>query len=254
LQLRWVGFRRVRRQVCKRLHQRFQALQLGNTDDYRARLAQDPEEWKVLDRLCRVSISRFFRDREVWRLLETELLPVLAEQAKARGAVRLRIWSAGCASGEEPYSLALMLSLGDLRPRPMPEIIATDADRRLLERARIGCYSPSSLRELPRPLYAGLQSEADRECLKAEIKRLVQLVQQDIRDAFPIGQFDLILCRNLAFTYFSPALQRSTAQRLTNHLVPGGLLLLGVHESLPSSVEGMERLRSWLYRRHPQNR
>jgi chemotaxis protein methyltransferase CheR len=249
MDLRWAGFRRVRRQVCKRLHRRLGALRLADTAAYRIRLEQDPDEWKVLDGLCRISVSRFFRDREVWHRLDTELLPMLLQQATARGAARLRIWSVGCASGEEAYSMALMLSLGDLRPRPMPEIMATDTDQGLLQRARIGCYAPSSLRELPKTFHAAFESSAGRQCLKPEIKRLVRLMHQDLRHSQPRGHFDLIFCRNLAFTYFSPTLQLSTARQLIDCLVPGGLLLLGAHESLPPSVEGVEALQTWLYRR-----
>ncbi len=130
LELRWSGFRRVRRQVCKRLARRLRVLGLDDLSAYQAVLGQDPEEWRRLDQLCRISISRFYRDREVWRRLETELLPTLARQATARGIRRLRIWSAGCASGEEPYSMALMWLFGDFRLEPVPEIIAAAVMRR----------------------------------------------------------------------------------------------------------------------------
>lgn len=87
-------------------------LGLKGLSDYRALLESDAAEWRNLDSLCRISVSCFYRDQGVWSCLERELLPRLAAQALARGETRLRIWSAGCASGEEPYTLALMFALG----------------------------------------------------------------------------------------------------------------------------------------------
>ncbi len=110
LGMRWPGFRRVRGQVCKRLRRRMAELGLRDLADYRALLETHPEEWTRLDGLCRISISRFYRDQGVWRTLEREILPRLADRARARGETRLRIWSAGCASGEEPYTLALLFA------------------------------------------------------------------------------------------------------------------------------------------------
>ena len=116
LGLRWAGFRRVRGQVCKRLRRRLAVLGLKALSDYRALLEEGTAEWRQLDGLCRVSVSRFYRDQGVWNCLERELLPQLGLQALARGETRLRIWSAGCASGDEPYTLALMSAV----PKPDP--------------------------------------------------------------------------------------------------------------------------------------
>ena len=91
LGLRWAGFRRVRGQVCKRLRRRLAALGLKDLSDYRALLAADAAQWRQLDGLCRVSVSRFYRYQGVRNCLERELLPQLAVQALARGETRLRI-------------------------------------------------------------------------------------------------------------------------------------------------------------------
>ena len=133
LSLRWSGFRRVRGQVCKRLSRRLTALGLKDLSEYRARLETDTREREVFDELCRISISRFYRDQGVWRTLECEILPRLADRARARGETRLRIWSAGCASGEEPYTLALMFALGEAPADFEPAVVATDADPHRLQ-------------------------------------------------------------------------------------------------------------------------
>src|SRR6185295_20147796 len=108
---RWQGFRNVRGQVCKRIARRARELGLADLEAYRAHLEAHDDEWPVLDALCRVTISRFYRDRAVFDRLRLEILPAFAERAAARGESVVRAWSAGCASGEEPYTLAMIWSL-----------------------------------------------------------------------------------------------------------------------------------------------
>nr|MDA8165433.1 chemotaxis protein CheR [Desulfobacteraceae bacterium] len=99
LDLRWPGFRKVRGQVCKRLARRLIELDLPDLAGYRQLLATRPAEWEILDSLCRISISRFHRDRRCFEELAGEVLPEIVRQAQATGGP-VRIWSAGCASGE----------------------------------------------------------------------------------------------------------------------------------------------------------
>jgi chemotaxis protein methyltransferase CheR len=249
LGLRWAGFRRVRGQVCKRLGRRLVDLDLKDLSDYRALLEKHSDEWRRLDGLCRISVSRFYRDQAVWSDLEGKLLPRLAAQVLARGESRLRIWSAGCASGEEPYTLALMFAFAKTPKRCEPAIFATDADPHLLRRARRACYPPSSLRALPETWRTAFAKSGDEFCLNPAYRIPVRFLAQDIRRDFPDGLFDLVLCRNLVFTYFQEPLQAAIAGCLAKVLVPGGLLLLGSHESLPEAVPGLARERPWLHRR-----
>ena len=249
LGLRWAGFRRVRGQICKRLHRRLAALGLKDLSDYRALLEADAAEWRQLDGLSRVSVSRFYRDQGVWRCLERELLPRLAVQALARGETRLRIWSAGCASGEEPYTLALMFAFGETPKSGELEILATDADPHLLARARQACYPGSSLRELPPTWRVAFERSGDAFCLRPAYRTPVRFLVQDIRRDVPDGRFDLVLCRNLVFTYFEAPLQAALARRLAQVLVPGGFLLLGSHESLPAAVPGLVHEWPWFHQR-----
>lgn len=233
LGLRWAGFRRVRGQVCKRIRRRLAELGDADLAAYRRRLQARPAEWSHLDALCRVTISRFLRDRAVHEQLAAAVLPALAAAATARGAAGLAVWSAGCACGEEPYGLALLQALGG-RPSLPLRIVATDVDREVLRRARRACYPPSSLRELPAPWREAAFEACDGELrLRERFRSAVLFRRQDLRRRMPAGPFDLVLCRNLAFTYFDEALQRDVLARLRRRIVAGGALVIGRHERLP---------------------
>lgn len=224
----------MRRQVCRRLKSRLKELRLEDFSDYAAYLIAHPDEWSVVDSCCRITISRFYRDRKVFEQLSREL-PRLAELASARGDTILRCWSAGCASGEEVYTLKLMEHFclsGSEFSFPL-QILATDVDEYLLSRARAGCYSSGTLKELPQAWIEEAFSPNQHYCLKPTFQEGIQFEQQDIRQKMPDGSFHLILCRNLAFTYFDPALQQEVLQGILQRLVPSGILLIGKRESLP---------------------
>ena len=243
LRLRWPGFRKVRRQVCRRIDRRRRELGLPDLAGYRAHLEINDEEWAVLDGLCRVTISRFYRDRGVYELLEREVTPELARRALARGETELRAWSAGCASGEEPYTLALMweLTLAPRYPGLAFTVLATDLDDAVLGRARAACFGPGSLKDLPDDWWRrGLVERDGLLCVRPEVRRLVTLRRHDVRTPAPDGPFDLVLCRNLAFTYFDPELQLEVARLLARSLRPGGALVVGAHETLPAAAEEFE--------------
>lgn len=236
MDLRWPGYRKVRRQVAKRIGKRMRALHLPDLDAYRQHLETQEQEWRVLDGFCRITISRFYRDRRVFDMIAQDGLPELAGLVSKRGEKQIRCWSAGCGAGEEPYSLALAWAFrGASQVADIPlSITATDVDPAQIARAQSACYSPSSLRELPPGWRASAFSpENGKYCLRPEYRSQVDFVVQDIRETAPNGPFHLILCRNLAFTYFSEELQRKIVKRMDASLVPGGMLVVGSHESLP---------------------
>lgn len=244
LGLRWPGYRKVRRTVCKRLSRRLKALSLESLSDYGDLLARDPDERAQFDALCRIPISRFYRDRQVFVALGETLLPDLAEAVIARGETCLHAWSAGCASGEEPYSLKLVWDrqVQSRYPDLGLEIFASDADQQMLERAEVARYTTGSLKDLPAPLKeAGFVREDSEFCLRPEIKTGITFVRQDIRTAAPPCLFDLILCRNLAFTYFDKEVQNTVLARLNRHLRAEGMLVIGAHERLPTEQTQFER-------------
>lgn len=245
LGLRWPGFRKVRRQVRKRLARRLGALGLADLDAYREHLAHHPDERVVLDAMCRIPISCFYRDRGVWDTLRTDILPRLMAAAHDRGDRVVHCWSAGCASGEEPYTLALCRALDPaLAARDVTFAIdATDADPHLLARARAALYGAGSLRELPAEWrLRGFDENDGVWRVKPAIGAAVTFAQEDLRETMPAGPFDLILCRNLAFTYFADAVQRRIAVAFAARLHVGGALVLGKHETLPASMAGLQHI------------
>ena len=151
LGLRWRGFRKVRGQVNKRLRRRLQALGLPDLAAYRSYLDGNADEWSTLRILCRITISRYYRNRRVFDGLAESVLPELASLAVQRGDLRLRCWSAGCASGEEVYTVAILWRscLASRYPELDLRIVGTDVDERVLERARAARFEAGSLRELP---------------------------------------------------------------------------------------------------------
>jgi chemotaxis protein methyltransferase CheR len=244
LGLRWDGFARVRRQVCRRVGARIAALHLSNFAAYQERLTADAEEWHILDECCRITISRFFRDRAVFETLRTRVLPGIAGRARQEQR-EAQCWSAGCASGEEPYTIRMLwdFEIAAAFPGAALSITATDADEEMLGRARVGCYRASSLRELPAELIAnGFDGAENQFCVKSRHRRGISLLQQDLRSSAPDGMFDLILCRNVAFTYFARPLQEQVLDRLLAHLLPGGFLVIGRKEQLPQIISALTPL------------
>lgn len=245
LRLRWPGYRKVRRQVGKRLQRRLEFLGLPSIADYRSYLETHQEEWAILDSCCWIPISRFYRDRSVFQFLEREALPSLAHSVQERGGSILECWSLGCAAGEEPYSLSLIwkLKLQAQFPSFRLSILASDIDARAIARARLACYSPGSLKDLPDTWHTqAFDQTAEGFRIKPEFREPVRFLVQDIRKAAPEETFHLILCRYLAFTYFDEQLQKSTLRRLVERLLPGGALVIGKAELLP---EGESGLHSW---------
>jgi len=242
--MRWRGFRKVRGQVCKRIRRRVDILGLDGFNAYRGYLEEHEEEWAVLDRNCRVTISRWYRDRGVFEQLSTVVLPELACRAVRAARPCVSALSAGCASGEEVFTLRLIwdLQVSPLTPGVNLEIAGVDADPAVLERARRAEYSKRSLRELPEPLLgAGLETVEEAYRVREGFRHSISLTEGDVRTEFPEGPFDIILCRNLAFTYFDANAQGEMARRLADRLRPGGTLVLGGHEELPSGPQCFER-------------
>jgi chemotaxis protein methyltransferase CheR len=251
LGLRAAGYRRTGGSVRKRLGRRLRELGLASLTEYRRRLDAQGDEWLWLDQCCRITISRFARDAAVYRALIERYLPEQASAARARGQRRVSLWSAGAASGEEAYGLAIAWQV-ELEPQ-FPEleldVLGTDADPTVLQRAARGIYPEGSLRELPRPLRAAFEPFGQEWRLLDRHRRGVRFERSDLRHECPPGPFDLVLCRNLAFTYFDEPTQRRLARAFAASLRPGGILAVGRGEQLPSESPDFIQREPGLYAR-----
>ena len=246
LRMRWPGFRKVRRQVCKRINRRIRGLRLNDVESYREYLQVHQDEWIYLDSLCRISISRFYRDKGVFDCIGDKVFPALAQMTANSGDNTIKCWNAGSASGEEAYTTALvwqfLLSLD--YPDIDIQITGTEVDSNLLKRAERACYLQSSVKELPEKwLSQAFKRTNNQYCLYPKFREKVNFISQDIRLARPDGLFHMVLCRNLAFTYFDISLQKEVLKRIFDSLLDGGALVIGNHESLPEEVT---YFRTWI--------
>lgn len=236
LQLRWAGYRKVRKQVIKRIKRRIKELDLRDPQAYFMYLEQSPEEWSVVDRFCRISISRFYRDRGVFDTLGASVFPMLIDLACSSGEEELRGWSIGCASGEEVYTLKILYTLliQPEYPGINLSLLGTDVDTHLLSRAQEGFYEKGSLKELPSAWTSiAFEQMDERYKLRDTYRQGIRFIEQDIREELPEQSFHLVLCRNLVFTYFAEGLQSLILGRIAERLCAGGFLVIGKHERLP---------------------
>lgn len=239
LQLSWSGYFKVRKGVKKRILRHMQLLDCRHIDQYLQRLAADLEVRLECRRLLTVSISRFFRDHELWQVIAREIIPDL----QSREMRVVKVWSAGCAQGEEIYSFKILWHAASDRPDAASRLQAwaTDMNPRYLEAAREAVYSASSLREFPEELRGcyleSLAGEKCRVALPAFIRRDIHWRLADLlQDAPPAGDFALIFLRNNVLTYYQEALQAAVIAKVQSSLAGGGYLVIGAREKLPAGV------------------
>jgi chemotaxis protein methyltransferase CheR len=244
LRLRWAGFRRVRKQVCKRIGRRIGELGLADEAAYQDYLQHHAMEWHTLATLCRVTISRFYRDKTVFHFLGETAIPRLCDALCQQDEKTLRYWSAGCARGEEAYSLILLwqLSLQQHYPDIKISVAATNIDPEMIHQAQQACYPFSSVKNLP-PAWRQIAFESigDQYCLRPVYRSPVVFQRGDVEAMAYAQPYHLVCCRNLVFTYFNVERQVLFLSKLQPQMTAGGVLVLGAHERLPEGVSGWRR-------------
>ncbi|KIL99343.1 Chemotaxis protein methyltransferase CheR [Paramagnetospirillum magnetotacticum MS-1] len=217
--------------LLRRLEKRRSVLGIGTMEAYRALVQRDPGELQVLQHLFLVSVSSFFRDRESFRVLERALAAAIAEKPEGEP---IRVWVPGCASGEEPYSLAIILNrLIEERGGKHPiAITATDLNPDALAMAREGLYRKTAFKEAEDGLRERyfLQRGQHYE-IRPEIKSCVTFERRDVLSGAPPADLDLVSCRNLLI-YMKSQLQDDLIKVFHQSLRPHGLLFIGQSESL----------------------
>ena len=235
LGLSWKGYRRVRKGVKKRVRRHMRLLGCQDVGGYLLEVDENEEVRQECERLMTVPISRFFRDRRLWEILKNEILPALIVEHRGE----LRVWSAGCASGEEVYSLKILWDglTGSVLPLRELKIAATDINPICIERARAGVYPLTSLKELPEPVrssYFDAQGGKDLYAVKPSLKNgIIWLRHNLFSDPPPGSHFHIIFLRNNLLTYYQDDLKRPAVENLLNCVSKEGFLIIGSHEKLP---------------------
>ncbi len=240
--------------IQRRVRGRMSAAARPTLAEYAAFVESDPDEYARLLNSLLIKVTEFFRDQRLFDYLRDHVLPELIAEARREGR-ELRIWSAGCSTGEEAYSLAIAVAeaLGEDLPWPDIRIFATDIDRQAIGFARRGIYPAPSLKGLPageRDRYF-VRSEGGYEVAK-RLRALMVFGQHDLAERAPFPRIDLLLCRNVLI-YFSLPMQKIALETFAFSLRPGGRLALGTSESvmaLPEPFE-QEHARLRVFRRLP---
>jgi chemotaxis protein methyltransferase CheR len=220
--------------IRRRIAVRMRACGVHTYADYRAHLDATPGEYDRLRDALTINVTRFYRNPETWNLLRQDLLPRLCERYQPE----IRVWSAGCSSGEEPYTIsAVFAEFFDRSGHPdrfnSVAIDATDIDRASLERAREGRYRAEATVDVPAELRKMfLEADGPDYVVAERIRRRVFVRTLDLsRELPPRRDYHLIVCRNVVI-YFDRAMQERLFMTFVNALAPGGLLVLGKVETL----------------------
>lgn len=218
--------------IRRRLQRRFLATNTRDLRAYNDYLRQHPEEYASLINGFLINVTEFFRDPALYDYLRDHILPSLVAEAKERG--ELRLWSAGCATGEEAYSLAILVAelLGAGTDHLDVRIFATDLDGASIAFARRGVYPASSLAALPDNLRDRYFDQLDDSCeARKQIRNMIVFGQHDLVQRAPFPRIDLVFCRNVLI-YFMPELQQRALQLFASSLREGGYLVLGKTENV----------------------
>ena len=238
--------------LCGRLFRRLSALGITSLETYYERVSQ-PDQYEERTRMIdaiTTNETRFFREPRQFEFMVQQVLPRWRAQAEhGSRPKRVRIWSAGCSSGEEPYSVAMLLA----RHLPAEQgwdvrLLATDISNRVLEKARLGIYPITKSAELPADLLHSfmLRGTAERQAdmkVKIEIQQMIEFRRLNLNQEsnLPEGPFDAIFCRNVLI-YFDMASKRRVVANLARNLIANGFLFVGHAENLNSMFPGLRSL------------
>src|SRR5262245_42746535 len=223
--------------LSRRTLRRILQLELSSAEEYLERLAKDPAEAAVLLNEILIGVTQFFRVQETFEYLGKFVIPRIIAGKKAGQGVH--IWAPGCASGEEAYSIAILLreQLAGVRPEPFVQIFATDIDEGSLTEARQGRYPREISKDVSSErLTRFFVSEAETYRVAPQVREICVFSPHDLLHDPPFSGLDLISCRNV-FIYMEADLQKKLVPIFHYALNPGGYLLLGGSESLPGPPE-----------------
>ena len=226
----FTGYKRP--SLHRRIEKRLQDAGVGTYGEYLARLQDDEDEFAQLFDTILINVTGFFRDPPSWEFMREEVVPKIV--AAKTGDAQIRIWSAGCATGEEAYSLAMIFAdeLGDAGFADRVKIYATDVDERALSEGRHGVFAADKVKEVPDKYRERYFDPVDsRFAFSTDLRRAVIFGRNDLLVDPPISRIDLVSTRN-TLMYFNPDVQRRILLNFHFALLPTGYLFLGRSETL----------------------
>lgn len=241
--------------VYSRLSRRLRALGLTTFREYREFLAANESELEAFINAISTNLTKFFREAHHFDHFRTHVAGPFARAGHSATGRRLRVWSAGCSTGEEPYTIAAVLKreIRDI-DRHDVRILATDIDTEVLARGARGEYPENSIDEVPEiyrdffPTVGG-EHEAATVVVEDEIRSLIAFRRLNLMEPWPFnGPFDAIFCRNVMI-YFDAATKSALVERFTQKIKPGGWLYIGHSESLIGSHPGLQLAGRTIYQR-----
>ncbi|MBV8884748.1 MAG: protein-glutamate O-methyltransferase CheR [Chroococcidiopsidaceae cyanobacterium CP_BM_RX_35] len=218
--------------LTRRLSKRMQEIEVESYTGYLDYLEVHPKEFVHLFNTLLINVTSFFRDHTVWEYLQSEIIPLIVSRKNPNE--QIRIWSAGCASGEEAYSLAMVLAevLGVEQCRERVKIYATDMDEEALHYARQATYQSRELRDItPKLLNKYFEANERQYVFHKDLRRLVIFGRHNLIQDAPISRIDLLMCRN-TLMYFNSETQARIIARFHFAMKDGGFLALGRAEML----------------------
>ena len=243
--------------VYSRVSRRVRTLGLTSFKQYREYLARDDNKGEIENFINAIStnLTKFFRESHHFDHFRTHVAGAFAQASRGGGGRRLRVWSAGCSTGEEPYTIAVVLrkEVPDIL-RHDARILATDIDTDVLAKAARGEYSLDSTEQIPKiylPSFAETEGEGGAKSIVAarELRSLIAFRRLNLMEAWPFkGPFDAIFCRNVMI-YFDNPTKADLVERFTQYIKPGGWLYIGHSESLIGSHPGLQLVGRTIYRR-----
>jgi chemotaxis protein methyltransferase CheR len=227
----------------RRVNVRVRATNCESYGAYLKLVKKDPKEDEFLVDTLTVNVSEFFRNPETFRIIEKEVVPSIVKYKSGSLTQSIRIWSAGCAAGEEAYSLAILLhrTLKTDFNKYRIKIIGTDIDAQSLEKAIKGVYNENSLKNLdPGIKERYFLKQGDRYQVIDELKNITQFKRHDLISGPRIDRFDLIVCRNVMI-YFKKEIQEQLQLNFYKALEKGGFLMIGKSETLLGTASSLFR-------------
>jgi chemotaxis protein methyltransferase CheR len=241
--------------VYSRVSRRLRALRMNSFSQYREFLASDGREVESFINSISTNHTKFFREEHHFHHFRSHVVLPFAQSGGKNVGGRLRIWSAGCSSGEEPYTIAVVLKreIRDFAGCDV-RILATDIDTDVLTKAARGEFSGSAVDEIPKPYHSFFQAEGNngavhKVVMDKDVKALITFKRLNLMAPWPFhGKFDAIFCRNVMI-YFDAPTKSTLVERFTQQLKPGGWLFIGHSESLIGSHPGLQLVGRTIYQR-----